>query len=263
MTWTQEVIGRWEAREISDEIALARLLLSGDAPDPATLPGPLAALARAQGDRLQALAGLARDGFEADDVAGAAALFDKLAVSAPEAGVAFYALGDPALFARATDELVAVIRAWAPVEGARVLDFGCGIGRVAAALAPHAREVVGVDVSAGMVAAAAARASAANLRFEQVDGRTLDGFADGSMDLIVAGDCFPFLVRAGIVDAVLAAFARVLRPGGDLLVFNWSYRGDPARDIADARAVPGFQVVRAGETPFAIWDGAGFHLRRL
>ena len=55
---------------------------------------------------------------------------------------------------------------------------------------------------------------------------------------------------------------RALRPGGDLLVFNWSYRGDPARDEAEARATPGFDVLRAGERPFRIWDGVGFHLRR-
>ena len=38
-----------------------------------------------------------------------------------------------------------------------------------------------------------------------------------------------------------------------------------AADIADARrlaAAHGFDVVRAGETPFTIWDGVGFHLRR-
>ena len=192
-------------------------------------------------------------------------MFDRLARSAPEAGVAFYSLGDPALLARATDELVAVIRAWTPVEGRRVLDFGCGIGRVAAALAPYAAEVIGVDVSGGMVEQARARERASNLRFEQVDGRTLAGFDEGAVDLVVAADSFPFLLSAGVLDAQLAEIARVLSPGGDLLAFNWSYRGDDAADIADAGAVAkrhGFDLLRAGERPFAIWDGRGFHLRR-
>ena len=83
-----------------------------------------------------------------------------------------------------------------------------------------------------------------------------------------AADCFPFLVQAGgdLLDRQVAEFARVLRPGGDLLVFNWSYRGDDAADIADAHALAarhGFGVLHAGARPFAIWDGRGFQLRRI
>lgn len=36
----------------------------------------------------------------------------------------------------------------------RVLDFGCGVGRLAFAFAPHADEVIGVDISTGMLAEA-------------------------------------------------------------------------------------------------------------
>lgn len=264
MTWTQQVLDRFASGEISREIALAQLLLSGDVPDPQTLPAPIAELATAHAGQLAALSGLARDGFDADDLADAAALFDRLAATAPEAAVAFYSLGDPALLARATDELVGVIRSWTQVADARVLDFGCGIGRVAAALAPEARSVIGIDVSAGMVAQARGRAAAPNLRFEQSDGRIL-AMADASIDIAVAADSFPFLVRAGVLDAAMAEFARVLAPGCDLLVFNWSYRGDDPGDISEAQAVAarhGFVVIRAGERPFAIWDGHGFHLRR-
>ena len=264
MIWTEDVVGRFEAGEISREIALARLLLSGEVPDPASLPAPLAAFARAHGERLDHLAGLAREGFDADDVEGAARLFDGLAETAPEAGVAFYTLGDPALLAEATGELTRVIRDWVPVEGRRVLDFGCGIGRVSAALAPFAREVIGIDVSTGMVAQARARASASNLRFEHSDGRTLP-LPDASIDVAIAADSFPFLVRAGVLDESMAEFARVIASGGDLLVFNWSYRGDDPGDDADARRVAerfGFDPVRIGERPFRIWDGRGFHLRR-
>ncbi len=264
MSWTDQVLAQFAAGEISREIALAQLLLSGEAPDPATLPAPLAEFARAHRGRLDQLAGLARDGFDADDIDGMARLFDGLAASAPEAAVAFYTLGDPALLVEATDELALVIRDWVPVDGRRVLDFGCGIGRVAAALAPHAREVIGVDVSKGMIAQARARASAPNLRFEQSDGRTL-ALPGASIDLVVAADSLPFLIRAGVLEAAMAEFARVLVPGGDLLVFNWSYRGDDLADDADARRVAerwGFDALRVGERPFRIWDGRGFHLRR-
>lgn len=149
-----------------------------------------------------------------------------------------------------------------------MVDLGCGIGRVALALADDAADVTGVDVSAGMIAAARARAGERpTLRFVQGDGRGLAMLPDASADLILAVDSWPFLVPAGpaAVDAMVSEIARVLTPGGDFLLFNWSYRGDPARDEAEARTLAdrhGLEVVRAGERPFAIWDGTGFHFRR-
>ena len=196
----------------------------------------------------------------------AARRLDRLAGEAPEAGVAFYSFGDPAALAAATAELVAVIRAWADPAGRRVLDLGCGIGRVALALADDAAAVTGVDVSGGMVAAARQRAGA-RVRFEQVNGRDLAGFADASFDRVLAVDSFPFLVPAGpeAVSGMVGEVARVLAQDGDFLVFNWSYRGNLALDRSDVEALAaahGLTLVRSGDRPFAIWDGTGFHLRR-
>ncbi|MGH1570457.1 class I SAM-dependent methyltransferase [Methylobacterium sp. P31] len=197
--------------------------------------------------------------------AATAALFDRLAEEAPEAGVAFYALGDPAELAAATAELTAVIRAWAQPAGRRIVDYGCGIGRVAIALAGEAGTVLGLDLSAGMIAEARRRAgSRSNLAFAQnADG--LCPVADGAVDLLVVVDSLPYVVQAEALETFMAEAARVLSAGGDLLVFNWSYRSDPERDLAEAHALAaahGFAVLRAGEHPFTIWDGTGFHLRR-
>lgn len=147
-----------------------------------------------------------------------------------------------------------------------MLDYGCGIGRVALAL-PEAAWVLGLDVSAGMVAPARARAGAAKVHFEQANGRDLAGIPDAGADLVLVIDIWPFVVLAGAetVDHLVGEFARVLAPGGDLLFFNYSYRGDVGQDEADVRALAvrhGFTVQRAGERPFRIWDGVGFHLRR-
>ena len=106
----------------------------------------------------------------------------------------------------------------------------------------------------------------ANVRFTVGDGETLP-FPDAAFDLIVAADCMPFVVRAGdiAVERLFADFRRVLRPGGDLLLFNWSYRGDPQRDIGDAyhqAQMHRLALLRAGERPFAMWDGTGFHFQR-
>ena len=269
--------------EISPQIALARLLLSGapvqaDAlaaqararPDAAPL-AELARLAAADPERLLTLSTLARRGFdpEGPDMAAATgALYDRLAAEAPEAAVAFYSLGDPEQLAAATRELAGVIRAWRSTAGLRVLDLGCGIGRVSAALAQDAAEVVGIDVSAGMVAEARRRVGdLSNVRFEQATGRDLAGHADAAYDLVLAADSWPYVVRAGeaATERMLAETVRVLRPGGDLLVFNWSYRGDSDLDVEDALRLAeahGLEARRLGERPFRIWDASGFQLRR-
>lgn len=278
---SRDILERCARGEISPQIALSRLLLTGSPVDTTDLvqvaaahPGSsqLAALARLAGrhrDSLERLGRLVRSGMwpsGADFLSATAALFDRLAAEAPEAGVAFYSFGDPTELAAATDELVGVIRAWSPVAGRRVLDFGCGIGRVAMALSDDAEAVLGLDISAGMIGEARRRADGrGGIAFRQSAGAEIP-VEGGSIDLIVAADCLPYIVEAGLIPVFLDEAARVLPPGGDLLVFNWSYRGDPAQDVAEVHALAaahGFSVLRAGERPFTIWDAAAFHLRRL
>lgn len=274
------ILARCAAGEISPQVALAQLVLCGEAPSRAALAelaaaaspdspvARLASLARLHEDRLAQLDRLARQGVDPMGVEATAAFFDRLAREAPEAAVAFYSLGDPGLLDAATRELASLVSEWTTLKGRTVLDFGCGIGRLAIAVAPEAGEVIGVDLAEGMVAEARRRAGhLANLRFERVDGRDLGLFADSSIDVMLAVDSFPYLHRAGsgVLEGCVAEAARILRPSGDLLVFNWSYRGDTALDIGEARELAagyGFAVLRAGERPFAIWDGIGFHLRR-
>lgn len=285
----EDAIGLCLAGHISAEVALARLLLGGktaagigaelDArrPEP---PGPRwGALRRLLGGNAAALdrlaAEIARTGADhsalgrdpAEGIARIAAFFDRAVAHSPEAGVALYSLGDPAILAAATAEVVQWLeRAGLLRPGADVLDLGCGFGRVAAALAPRCRSVLGLDVSAGMVAEARRRhADLANARFETTPGRDLSALPAGSFDLVLAVDSFPYLVQAGVAEAHVAGAARALRPGGALAVLNLSYRGDPDRDRADAARwaeANGLALEVAGATPFALWDGTAFAFRR-
>ena len=89
----------------------------------------------------------------------------------------------------------------------------------------------------------------------------------GAFDLVLAVDSFPYMVQAGpdVVGRHVAGAARVLRPGGALVVLNFSYRGDRAADRADATAFAaahGFTLEQDGATPFDVWDGTAFVLRR-
>lgn len=266
------VLDEFRAGATSPQLALAKLVMADDAADPAALldasDPQLAALARAQSARLDSVRAVAAAGRDPlNSVEDTRALFDRLARTAPEAGVAIYSLGDPALLDAATAELAALVAEWIPLAGRDLLDFGCGIGRLAVALAPQAGTVLGIDLSAEMIAQAAARAGAIpNLSFHAIDnGESVSGPA--TFDVVLAADSFPYLVGLG-EDAFrrqFAEIARLLRPGGDLLAFNWSYRGDLARDVADAHRIGpelGLEVLRAGERPFRIWDASAFHLRR-
>lgn len=190
--------------------------------------------------------------------------FDAAARLSPEAGVALYALGDPDLLAAATTEIVEQLKAWNLAGRDRlVLDLGCGIGRVAAQLAAEGAHVMGVDVSFDMLAEARRRSTSA--LFVRTSGWDLSCIADGCVDLVLAVDAFPYLVAAGLAKRHVLEASRLLRPGGTLLLLNFSYRDDDeldAGDVAVLAEAAHMTVVRMGERPFALWDGAAYQLRR-
>lgn len=202
-------------------------------------------------------------------VAQWAAVFDRAARASPEGGVALYSLGNPELLRDATAEVVARMRDWGLVgHGRAVLEIGCGIGRFQEALAPDVGLCVGIDISGEMIAQAEARCAALpSTRFLQSSGRDLAPFDDAAFDVVLAVDSFPYIVQAGmdLAETHVREAARVLRPGGSLLILNFSYRGDDHRDRADVARLArdsGLVVVRYGIRPFALWDGAAFELRK-
>lgn len=112
----------------------------------------------------------------------------------------------------------------APQRGAaagrgRVLELGCGSGRLLATLDAKLR--AGIDVSAGLLAVAARR----GLPVLRADAHRLP-FRDGSFDAVVSGNA---VFRELDYARAFGECARVLRPGGRLAVhhyaaFTWSPR---------------------------------------
>jgi SAM-dependent methyltransferase len=195
--------------------------------------------------------------------------FDRLVESSPEASVALYSLGSPELLAAATHEIVARMEVWGLLDRNHdALDLGCGIGRFVGALAPLMRSVVGLDISARMIEAARLRcAYLQNVSLARSSGLDLGMLADGSIDLVLAADVFPYLVLAGgqTVRAHFMEIGRVLRPGGRILILNYSYGGDldrDRRDIAENAGSLGLVVERNGTRDFHLWDAVAFQLRR-
>ncbi len=119
-----------------------------------------------------------------------------------------------------------------------VLDIGSGDGVFAELIAAHARTVVCADLSPTVTAAARKRlASYANVKVEQADMHALP-FEDESFDLVVMMHALTYAARPA---AAVAEAARVLRPGGRLLLSSLGKH-------AHASAVEPFGHVNLGFT---------------
>jgi SAM-dependent methyltransferase len=98
--------------------------------------------------------------------------------------------------------------------GMRVLDVPCGEGRIAGRLASRGCEVVGLDVSERFLATARRRHP--EVTFVHGDMRELDYRSE--FDAVVNWFTSFGYFDPAVNDAVLAGFARALRPTGQLLV---------------------------------------------
>ncbi len=196
-------------------------------------------------------------------------LFDASVAQSEESSVALYSLGSPELLAAATDEVISVLEDWG-VLGLRrdALEIGCGIGRLMIPLCSRMRSVVGTDVSSGMIAAATRRLEGfSNASVHVTTGQDLSEFGSASMDLVFSVDTFPYLVLSGLelVARHFREVERVLRHGGDFVLFNFAYghsREDANREVLAFAHGAKLQVIHADESPFRIWNGIGWLMRR-
>jgi SAM-dependent methyltransferase len=142
---------------------------------------------------------------------------------------------------------------------ARVLDAGCGTGRVAVRLAELGYDVVGVDVDASMLDQA--RAAAPELDWRLGDLATFD-LGERFDVVLVAGNTIPLLEPGTLLDAC-ERLGHHLTPGG---VIVCGYGLDAAHlpgdcpptalnDVDAAFGVLGLDAVMR----YSTWDGHEFH----
>ena len=122
---------------------------------------------------------------------------------------------------------VRVMRLLAPLRGdEHALDVGCGTGALAYALAPHVKDVVGVDESEEYLAAAREHAPA-NCTFV-VGNATALPFPYGDFDLV---GCLRVLHHVRRPELVVSEIARVTRRGGLILIADQLGDVDPLRSL--------------------------------
>jgi len=111
----------------------------------------------------------------------------------------------------------------APDEARRILDVASGTGEAAIALArshPQA-EVLGIDITPSMLAIAkrkAAKAGLRNLTFQWMDASAMD-LPDASFDAVTITFALHEM-PAGVREPAIGQIARVLRPGGTLILVD-------------------------------------------
>lgn len=127
---------------------------------------------------------------------------------------------------RQSDGLTILLEQAQPSPRARALDIATGTGFTALALAPRCREVIGVDLTPGMVREAQRLREArgvSNLRFCLGDAEALP-FRNGTFDIVAcrhAAHHFPHLSVA------LAEMARVVRHTGRVVLDDTCTPEDP------------------------------------
>lgn len=123
-------------------------------------------------------------------------------------------MGDPLPFG--TDEILAAV-----AGAARVLDAGCGGGRLTVSLAQAGAEVTGIDTSSERLEQARGRAAAAGVELGLLEA-DFNGplpFADASFDAVTSRLA---LMAADDPIATLRELRRVLAPGGRLVTVVWA-----------------------------------------
>lgn len=135
-----------------------------------------------------------------------------------------WSAGDYGVIAESLQTSAATFVSRIPIEkGSRVLDVACGTGQVAFPAFRAGARVTGIDIVPDLIAQARRRATRENcaIRFEVGDAEALP-YPDNRFDLVVSLIGAMFAPRP---ERAAAELVRVCRPGGRIVMGNWTPEG--------------------------------------
>jgi len=141
-----------------------------------------------------------------------------------------HGLRDP----RVRAEWEALLLPLLPTPPSRVVDLGCGTGSLAVLLAERGYQVSALDLSGSMVRLAEAKANAAGVSIEFVQGdAAIPAFEPQTFDVVLARHVLWVFENP---DDVLTRWLRLLRPGGRLILIEgrWSTGAGLTSDVCTA-----------------------------
>ena len=165
-------------------------------------------------------------------------------------------------------EEVARILEGLDVDGARMLDIGCGTGGIAVSLVRDhgAAHVTGIDIEAPACAAATRLAAEAGLSdritIRKVEPGPLD-FAEGSFDIVFSKDS---IIHIADKESLAADVFRVLVPGGWFAASDWliSHDDEPSADMTRYIEAEGLDFAMSSPARYeTALKAAGFENVRL
>jgi 2-polyprenyl-3-methyl-5-hydroxy-6-metoxy-1,4-benzoquinol methylase len=119
--------------------------------------------------------------------------------------------------------------------GKRVLEIGCGMGRLFEGMSQRFGSVSGIDISATMVEKGKAQCPV-EATWYVGDGCTLTGVADAAFDHVISFEVFQHIPDRAAIFSYLGEIARVLVPGGTFQV--QLRKGSDTKQQAVVRAMP-------------------------
>lgn len=102
--------------------------------------------------------------------------------------------------------------AYEPNKTDRVVEIGCGVGRLSRAISKEVGQIEAFDISRQMLEIAK-QAELANVNFRHSNGEDLRPLADTSADLVLAYCIFQHLPSTEVLRKYLGEMARVAKPG--------------------------------------------------
>jgi ubiquinone/menaquinone biosynthesis C-methylase UbiE len=146
-----------------------------------------------------------------------------------------------------------VVREALPLEGAKVLDVGCGDGSLVRMMAREGAEVTGLEISESQLAQARAAPPAGGESYRVGRAESLP-FEHGTFDIVVFFNSLHHVPMSG-QEMALEEAARVLKHGGQLFVMEPLAEGPlfdlmrPVDDETEVRASAYAALRRAAESP--------------